>query len=121
VTRVRGTIRLAMLGATIALLWSSPAAAAELSLRLRVDGQMADDRFGFDAPWKLVQIYASRQLPRDRSFDNARNAFQARSRDISLVFESERHLQAVQLDLLKLKLELQTKYVEIECLAGGPL
>jgi outer membrane protein TolC len=69
-----------------------------------------------------VQIYASRQLPPARSsVDNARNGFQAGSSDISLVFESERRLRAIQLDLLKLKVELQTKYAEMERLAGGSL
>jgi cobalt-zinc-cadmium efflux system outer membrane protein len=92
------------------------------ALRLRVDGQIADAWFGVDALRKVVQIYASRQLPPARSsVDNARNGFQAGSSDISLVFESERRLRAVQLDLLKLKVELQTKYAEMERLAGGSL
>ena len=52
---------------------------------------------------------------------NARNGFQAGSSDISLVFESERRLRLVQLDRLKLKVELQTKYAEMERLAGGSL
>jgi outer membrane protein, heavy metal efflux system len=92
------------------------------ALRLRIDGQIADAWFGVDALRKVVQIYASRQLPPARSsVDNARNGFQAGSSDISLVFEAERRLRAVQLDLLKLKVELQTKYAEIERLAGGSL
>jgi cobalt-zinc-cadmium efflux system outer membrane protein len=92
------------------------------ALRLRIDGQIADAWFGVDAFRKVVQIYASRQLPPARSsVDNARNGFQAGSSDISLVFESERRLRAVQLDLLKLKVELRTKYAEMERLAGGSL
>jgi outer membrane protein, heavy metal efflux system len=92
------------------------------ALRLRIDGQIADVWFGVDALRKVVQIYASRQLPPARaSVDNARNAFQAGSSDLSTVFESERRLRAVQLDLLKLKVELQTKYAEMERLAGGSL
>jgi cobalt-zinc-cadmium efflux system outer membrane protein len=55
------------------------------------------------------------------SVDNARNGFQASSSDISLVFESERKLRAAQLDLLKLKVELQAKYADMERLAGGSL
>jgi len=35
--------------------------------------------------------------------------------------ESERRLRTVQLDLLKLKVELQAKYAEMERLAGGSL
>jgi len=67
-----------------------------------------------------VQIYASRQLPPSRSsVDNARNGFQAGSSDISMVSNrSERLFAAVQLDLLKLKVELQAKYAEMERLAG---
>lgn len=92
------------------------------ALRLRIDGQIADAWFGVDALRKVVQIYASRQLPPARSsVDNARNGFHAGSSDISLVFESERRLRTVQLDLLKLKVELQTKYAEMERLAGGSL
>jgi outer membrane protein TolC len=90
------------------------------ALRLRIDGQIADAWFGVDALRKVVQIYESRRLPPARlSVDNARNGFQAGSSDISLVFESERRLRAVQLDLLKLKVELQAKYAEMERLAGG--
>src|ERR1700688_3878773 len=92
------------------------------ALRLRIDGQIADAWFGVDALRKVVQIYASRQLPpAPSSVDNARNGFRAGSSDISLVFESERRLRAVQLDLLKLKVEQQTKYAEMERLAGGSL
>jgi cobalt-zinc-cadmium efflux system outer membrane protein len=92
------------------------------ALRLRIDGQIADAWFGVDALRKVVQIYATRQLPPARSsVDNARNGFQAGSSDISTVFESERRLRAVQLDLLKLKVELQAKYAEMERLAGGSL
>ncbi len=92
------------------------------ALRLRIDGQIADAWFGVDALRKVVQIYASRQLPPARaSVDNARNGFQAGSADLSTVLESERRLRTVQLDLLKLKVELQTKYAEMERLAGGSL
>ena len=92
------------------------------ALRLRIDGQIADAWFSVEALRKVVQIYSSRQLPPARSsVDNARNGFQAGSSDISLVFESERRLRLVQLDLLKLKVELQTKYAEMERLAGGSL
>ncbi len=92
------------------------------ALRLRIDGQIADAWFSVDALRKVVQIYASRQLPPARSsVDNARNGFQAGTSDLSSVFEAERRLRAVQLDLLKLKVELQTKYAEMERLAGGSL
>ncbi|WP_371424993.1 TolC family protein [Tardiphaga sp.] len=92
------------------------------ALRLRIDGQIADAWFNVDALRRVVQIYATRQLPPARSsLDNARNGFQAGTSDISSVFEAERRLRAVQLDLLKLKVELQTKYAEMERLTGGSL
>ncbi len=92
------------------------------ALRLRIDGQIADAWFGVDALRKVVQIYASRQLPPARSsVENARNGFQAGSSDLSQLFESERRFRAVQLDLVKLKVELQSKYAELERLAGGSL
>src|SRR5713226_5560583 len=92
------------------------------ALRLRIDGQIADGWFGVDALRKVVQIYESRQLPPARSsVDNARNGFQAGTTDLFFVFEAERRLRTVQLDLLKLKVELQTKYAEMERLAGGSL
>ena len=92
------------------------------ALRLRIDGQIADAWFGIDALQKVLRIYSLRQLPPSRSsVENARNGFQAGSSDLSLVFESERRLRAVQLDILKLRVELQSKYAELERLAGGSL
>ncbi len=92
------------------------------ALRLRIDGQIADAWFGVEALRKVVQIYTSRQLPAARaSVDTARNGFQAGTTDLFFVFEAERRLRTVQLDLLKLKVELQTKYAEMERLAGGSL
>ena len=100
----------------------SAAQARNEALRLRVDGQIADAWFGVDALRKVVQIYVARQLPPARSsVDNARNGFQAGTTDLSAVLEAERRLRAVQLDLLRLKVELQAKYAEIERLAGGSL
>lgn len=100
----------------------SAAQARKEALRLRVDGQVADAWFSVDALRKVVQIYTSRQLPPARSsVDNARNGFQAGATDLFFVFEAERRLRAVQLDLLKLKVELQTKYAELERLSGGAL
>src|SRR5712692_3088416 len=92
------------------------------ALRLRIDGQIADAWFSVDALRKVVQIYASRQVPAARaSLDTARNGFQAGTTDLFFVFEAERRLRAVQLDLLKLKVELQMKFAEMERLAGGSL
>jgi outer membrane protein TolC len=125
-TGARYTVWLSTVGAASALLWVSSTTAAEQSLPgatvENVGGQIADAWFGVDQLRKVVQIYASRQLPPARSsVDNARNGFQAGSADLSIVFESERRLRTVQLDLQKLKVELQTKYAEMERLAGGSL
>lgn len=92
------------------------------ALRLRIDGQVADAWFGVEALRKVVQIYASRQIPAARtSVDTARSGFQAGTTDLFFVFEAERRLRTVQLDLLRLKVELQTKYAEMERVAGGSL
>src|SRR5258708_1698775 len=46
------------------------------ALRLRIDGQIADAWFGVEALRKVVQIYASRQVPAARaSLDTSRNGF----------------------------------------------
>ncbi len=90
------------------------------AIRLRIEGEIADTWFTLDALRKVVQIYEARQLPPSRSsVENARNGFQTGSIDLSLVFEAERRLRTVQLELLKLRVELQTKYAEMERLAGG--
>jgi cobalt-zinc-cadmium efflux system outer membrane protein len=100
----------------------SAAEARNEALRLQIDGQVADVWFAVDALRKVLQIYSARQLPPSRSsVENARSGFQAGSSDLSLVFEAERRLRTVQLDILKLKVELQSKYAELERLAGGSL
>lgn len=100
----------------------SAAQARGEAIRLRIEGDIADAWFGVDALRKVVEIYEARQLPPSRSsVENARNGFQAGSVDLSLVFEAERRLRTVQLELLKLRVELQTKYAEMERLAGGSL
>ena len=92
------------------------------ALRLRIDGEVADAWFGFVALQKAIQIYANRQLPAARaSVDTARDGFQAGTTDLFFVLEAERRLRTVQLDLLKLKVDQQTKYAELERLAGGSL
>jgi len=92
------------------------------ALRLRIDGQIADAWFGVDALRKVVQIYASRQLPPARSsVDNAPKRIPGRLSDISMVFESERRLSRGPTRFAQLKVELQTKYAEMERLAGGSL
>ena len=131
--RLIGIANVAVLGATTAVLWLSPAAAADrgppgatdesvVAIAKRLNPTVADAWFGVDALRKVVQIYVSRQLPPARSsVDDARNGFQTGSTDLFFVFEAERRLSAVQLDLPKLKVELQAKYPELQRLAGGSL
>ena len=78
--------------------------------------------FGLEATRKAIQIHETRQLPQARqSVETARSGFQAGSTDLSIVFEAERRLRTVHLDLLKLKVEEQTKHAELERMAGGSL
>jgi hypothetical protein len=103
VTRASGIVCLAAIGATTAMLWLAPAAAGEQT----VPGATVES----------VVAIAKRLNPTVA----AENGFQTGSTDLFFVFEAERRLRAVQLDLLKLKVELQTKYAEMERLAGGSL
>lgn len=90
--------------------------------RLRLDGEVAETWFGLEATRKAIQIHETRQLPQARqSVETARSGFQAGSTDLSIVFEAERRLRTVHLDLLKLKVEEQTKHAELERMAGGSL
>lgn len=92
------------------------------AIRIRLDGDVADAWFGFDAVRKAIRIYEQRQLPPARlSVETARSGFQAGTTDLSVVLEAERRLRTIQLDLLKLKVEQQAKYAELERLAGGSL
>lgn len=90
--------------------------------RPRLDGEVAETWFGLEATRKAIKIHETRQLPQARqSVETARSGFQAGSKDLSIVFEAERRLRTVHLDLLKLKIEEQIKHAELERLAGGSL
>lgn len=92
------------------------------AIRIRLDGDVADAWFGFDAVRKAIRIYERRQLPPARlSVETARTGFAAGTTDLSAVLEAERRLRLVQLELLKLEVERQAKYAELERLAGGSL
>jgi cobalt-zinc-cadmium efflux system outer membrane protein len=92
------------------------------AIRLRLDGEVADAWFGLEAIRKAIRIYEQRQLPAARlSVETARSGFQAGTTDLAVVFETERRLRAIELELLKLKVEEQAKYAELERLAGGSL
>jgi outer membrane protein TolC len=90
------------------------------AIRLRLEGDIADAWFGFDAVRKAIRIYEQRQLPPARlSLETARSGFQAGTTDLSAVLEAERRLRTIQLELLKLKVEEQAKYAELERLASA--
>jgi outer membrane protein TolC len=92
------------------------------AIRIRLDGDIADAWFGFEAVRKAIRIYEQRQLPPARlSVETARAGFQAGATDVAAVLEAERRLRTIQLEFLKLKVEQQTKYAELERLAGGAL
>jgi outer membrane protein TolC len=92
------------------------------AIRLRLEGDIADAWFGFEAVRKAIRIYEQRQLPPAQlSVDTARLGFQAGSTDLSTLLDVERRLRVIQLELLKLKVEQQARYAELERLAGGSL
>ncbi|KPH77819.1 MULTISPECIES: TolC family protein [Bosea] len=90
--------------------------------RLRLDGDVAAIWFGLEAARKAIRTLDARQLPPAReSVAVARNGFSAGSTDLALVLEAERRLLTIHLELLKLKVEEQTRYAELERMAGGTL
>lgn len=92
------------------------------ALRLKLDGEIADAWIGFDTIEQAIRIHIARLLPpSELSVKTARGGFDAGTTDLSLVFEAERRLRAIHLDLLKLRVEQQSRYAEMERLAGGSL
>lgn len=92
------------------------------AIRIRLDGDVAEAWFGLEAVRKAIRIYERRQLPPARlSVETARTGFQAGTTDLAAVFEAEKRLRAVELELLALEVEEQGKYAELERLAGGSL
>jgi outer membrane protein TolC len=90
------------------------------AIRVKLDGAVAEAWFGLEAIRKTIRIYEQRQLPLARlSVETVRTGFQAGTSDLAAVFEAERRLRAVELELLKLRVEEQAKYAELERLAGG--
>lgn len=92
------------------------------AIRIRLDGDVAEAWFGFEAVRKAIRIYQRRQLPPAKlSVETARAGFAAGTTDLASVLDAERRLRLVQLELLKLEVEQQAKYAELERLAGGSL
>lgn len=92
------------------------------ALRIRLDGDVAEAWYRLEAIRKAIKIFEQRQLPPARlSVETARSGFDAGTTDLATLLESERRLRAVELELLALKVEEQSKYADLERLAGGAL
>ncbi len=93
-----------------------------VAIRIRLDGDIAEAWFGLEAVRKVIGIYERRQLPLARLLvEAARSGFQTGANGLAAISEAERRLRTVELELLRLKVEEQAKYEELERLAGGPL
>lgn len=92
------------------------------ALRIRLDGDVAEAWYRLEATRKAIRIFEQRQLPPARlSVETARSGFDAGTTSLVTLLESERRLRAVELELLALKVEEQSRYAELERLAGGAL
>lgn len=92
------------------------------ALRIRIDGDVAEAWFRLEAIQKALKIFEQRQLPPARlSVETAQKGFDAGTTDLPTLLESERRLRAVELELLALRVEEQSKYADLERLAGGSL
>jgi outer membrane protein TolC len=92
------------------------------ALGIRIDGDVAEAWFRLEAIRKALKIFEQRQLPPARlSVETAQKGFDAGTTDLAALLESERRLRAVELDLLALRVEEQSKYADLERLAGGSL
>lgn len=92
------------------------------AIRLRLEGDVAEAWFGLEAVRRAIRIFEQRQIPPARlSVEAARSGFQAGTTELSAVFEAERRLRTIELEILKLKVEEQARYAELERLAGGSL
>ncbi|WP_281929013.1 TolC family protein [Methylocystis iwaonis] len=92
------------------------------ALRIRLDGDVAEAWYRLEAIRKAIKIFEQRQLPPARlSVETARSGFDAGTTNLATLLESERRLRAVELELLALKVEEQSKYADLERLAGGAL
>lgn len=92
------------------------------ALRIRLDGEVAEAWYRLEAVRKAIKIFEQRQLPPARlSVETARSGFDAGTTPLATLLESERRLRAVELELLALRVEEQSKYADLERLAGGAL
>ena len=92
------------------------------ALRIRLDGEVAEAWFRLEAVRKAIRIFEQRQLPPAKlSIETARSGFDAGTTSLAALLDSERRLRAIELELLGLKIEEQSRYADLERLAGGSL
>lgn len=92
------------------------------AVRIRLDGEVAEAYYRLEAIRKAIRIFEQRQLPPARiSVDTARSGFDAGTTPLATLLETERRLRAVELELLALRVEEQSRYADLERLAGGAL
>ena len=92
------------------------------ALGIRIDGEVAEAWFRLEAIRKALRSSSSASCRRPRlSVETARQGFDAGTTDLATLLESERRLRAVELELLALRVEEQSKYADLERLAGGSL
>lgn len=92
------------------------------ALRIRLDGEVAEAWFRLEAVRKAIRIFEQRQLPPAKlSIETARSGFDAGTTSLAALLNSERRLRAIELELLGLKIEEQSRYADLERLAGGSL
>ncbi|RTL80970.1 MAG: TolC family protein [Hyphomicrobiales bacterium] len=92
------------------------------ALRIRLDGEVAEAWYRLEAIRKAIKIFEQRQLPPAKlSVETARSGFDAGTTPLATLLESERRQRAVELELLALRVEEQSKYADLERLAGGAL
>ncbi|MBG0796181.1 TolC family protein [Methylocystis sp. L43] len=92
------------------------------AIRIRLDGAIAEAWLGLEAVRKTIRIVEQRQVPQAYlSVETAASGFPAGTTDLAAVLDAECRLRAVKFELLKLKVEEQARYAELERLAGGSL
>ncbi len=92
------------------------------ALRIRLDGEVAEAWFRLEAVRKAIRIFEQRQLPPAKlSIETARSGFDAGTTSLAALLDSERRLRAIELELFGLKIEEQSRYADLERLAGGSL
>jgi cobalt-zinc-cadmium efflux system outer membrane protein len=92
------------------------------AIRTRFDGDVAVAWLGLEAVCKTIRIVEQRQVPSAcLSVETAASGFQAGTTEIDAVIDAECRLPAVKFELLKLKVDEQARYAELERLARGSL